>query len=1395
MDTVKPDPQMPEGPSCPQCGTPLQPGALTGLCPACLLQQGAAADSATEGGNRTFVPPTPGELARLFPQLEILQLIGKGGMGAVYKARQKQLDRIVALKILPPGIGDAPAFAERFAREARALALLNHPGIVTLYEFGKVNDSRSSELEGALYFFLMEYVDGVNLRQLLRTSRVSPREALAIVPQICDALQFAHDQGIVHRDIKPENILLDRRGRVKVADFGLAKIVAEPLSPVLVHPVGEGGASATGEGSPSSVVLTDAGKVMGTPSYMAPEQAERPSEVDHRADIYALGVVFYQMLTGELPGQPIAPPSAKVRVDVRLDEVVLRALEKQPELRYQQASALKTQVETIAAEMGPTPRQSPSGLAVAPEKPPWVAFSLALTYAGTLLFDVLCRLVRGGAPGDWLLAAFILLALLTPLLAFLVNRFAHAQGRRSTFKIAAWLAFVTAVPIIGFAAFFLLALTQERGGWNPAADEAVIVPLIWLGALLLPVCGIRLWRASQSAPKSAIRDSEGPAPQPGSTVRWFNPGESRVFAIIAVVALLLLTALGNAVAMLVVSGILLVAALVFWGSRHTFRIGLLVALAGLGVAAATVLLLNRKPPQTASMHPDAAGHVPSAIPLVSKEETTAAARVVTAPPAFPVSAALQFRWIAGENETDIPADLLPDPHDPTRRHTLRVLKEVAMDGSAVSRMGWRPNAEGNPAIVLEWNEAGRRRFAEITAANIGRRLAIMLDGQLLQAPRIAAAIESRTGELTGQWTESELSRILVRLATAPAGLERLQFGPSREIVLPQRPRLGNQQVFLNLRAALWLTNSTSRSGTRDFHSWTRESGADISAGDDLRQHSELFRRMDPAADTADSAPVPIVFFYDAVVVPAESNSWESATAPLVRLRWELMTDEPESESTFPVMPEGPDTFYLRTRDDTYCVMQVLGFSDQPRGIRIRYKVFQGDSRDVALQPDVAKNRAAGAEGISDFGPVIERVLQWGDEHPKPFLNFNNAKLFELYEVTGHWSGRDLLWRDDPRQLARLRLQGIDMGLWLDKGPRIVFWDCAVQAMSEAAWTAAVQLNRQHSAPETSLHNPYEQMPPPTSAQMLSVPGHWLIKTRSGALAVAHVASLIDRVGVTVRYRLFHPTNDILMPQSMPSPTGRILTEAPFSARLPDGEIEFLGISRFDPGNTNRLWWQPDGSPLTATIRSLNGSINDPERTPYELAFRVRPQTKSLADVILEAIPSVIRGSPWTGVISGAISGTDGTTRPTDTVFLQTLSCEPELTQVSLRIGVANGIWKTRRSFDFDNDAIAGGSEGVITLTVIPGEQETSAVCSYEEKDGWQTRLIASGPTGDIEPVRAEPRIGIGKTSRYVATFSTEQIKEAALLLQRRSYQWAEFHHVSLRPGHPTQIEVRDTASD
>ena len=266
----------------------------------------------------------------------------------------------VALKLLAPErVGDTKV-AERFTRAAQALAALNHPNIVTIQDFGQA---------GGFYFLLMEYVDGLNLRQLLRTRKFTPEEALAIVPPLCDALQFAHDRGIVHRDIKPENLLLDKAGRVKVADFGIARMLAaegragSPL-PAEAQQSEAGTHGVTRPAREPSALTGE--QTIGTAGYTAPEQKTDPQKVDSRADIYSLGVVFYELLTGELPGKPLQPPSKKVHIDVRLDEVVLRALEQKPELRYQQASVLKTQVELISAE-APEARVRPLESKVQPQ--------------------------------------------------------------------------------------------------------------------------------------------------------------------------------------------------------------------------------------------------------------------------------------------------------------------------------------------------------------------------------------------------------------------------------------------------------------------------------------------------------------------------------------------------------------------------------------------------------------------------------------------------------------------------------------------------------------------------------------------------------------------------------------------------------------------------------------------------------------------------------------------------------------------------------------------------------------------------------------------------------------------------------------------------------------------
>jgi tRNA A-37 threonylcarbamoyl transferase component Bud32 len=316
---------MPEPKTCPSCRTALPADATRGLCPACLLEAGLATGGAPPADDRV---PTIEELAPKFPGLEIEALVGRGGMGVVYRARHKALDRQVALKVLASHVAAERAFADRFQREARALAKLQHPNIVAVHDFGQVVE----EAGGGLFWLVMEYVDGVNVREAMRAGHIGPKEALAIVPQICDALQYAHEHGVVHRDIKPENILLDKAGRVKVADFGLAKLTDRAVA---------------------DASLTGAGQVMGTLHYMAPEQWEHPKDVDHRADIYSLGVVFYEMLTGELPVGRFAAPSTKSAVDARIDEIVLRTLEREREARYQQVSQVKTDVGIVTASPAP----------------------------------------------------------------------------------------------------------------------------------------------------------------------------------------------------------------------------------------------------------------------------------------------------------------------------------------------------------------------------------------------------------------------------------------------------------------------------------------------------------------------------------------------------------------------------------------------------------------------------------------------------------------------------------------------------------------------------------------------------------------------------------------------------------------------------------------------------------------------------------------------------------------------------------------------------------------------------------------------------------------------------------------------------------------------------------
>ncbi|WAC20011.1 protein kinase [Luteolibacter sp. SL250] len=289
---------------------------LSGLDPAGLFDLGGGSIPATDGGASPWEPPTPAHLAALFPRWEILGLLGRGGMGAVYHARQPDLDREIAIKLLPIESSADEAFVQRFQREARTLAKLRHPNIVALHEFGTTPEGHP--------FFVMEYVDGSTLAEKIGSLTVP--EALEIVRQACDALSHAHSLGIVHRDIKPSNILLDTAGHIKIADFGLAKWDQQ---------------------HEAAMTLSRTGGFMGTAEYAAPEQVKDAAHADHRADIYSIGVLFYEMLTGERPRGVFRPPSAKSGSDPRLDPMVLRALQENPGERYQAAAELREELNRL----------------------------------------------------------------------------------------------------------------------------------------------------------------------------------------------------------------------------------------------------------------------------------------------------------------------------------------------------------------------------------------------------------------------------------------------------------------------------------------------------------------------------------------------------------------------------------------------------------------------------------------------------------------------------------------------------------------------------------------------------------------------------------------------------------------------------------------------------------------------------------------------------------------------------------------------------------------------------------------------------------------------------------------------------------------------------------------
>ena len=302
-------------------------------------------ESADQRANQAQPPNWPGALPGKIGDYELLEEIGRGGMGVVFKARQVSLGRIVALKMILRAELASSADRTRFRAEAESVAQLNHPHIVPIYEVGQHNGQP---------FFSMKYIEGTTLAKRLADGPLPPREAAELLVPVCRAIADAHGCGLLHRDLKPSNILIDREGRPYVTDFGLARRFSPASSD-----------SESGQGVPFAASLTQSGEILGTPGYMAPEQAAgRRGNINPATDVYSLGANLYAMLTGRPPFQAASPVDTVLmvleqdpplprllnpKVDPDLEMIALKCLQKPSDLRYASPAALADDLEAYLA--------------------------------------------------------------------------------------------------------------------------------------------------------------------------------------------------------------------------------------------------------------------------------------------------------------------------------------------------------------------------------------------------------------------------------------------------------------------------------------------------------------------------------------------------------------------------------------------------------------------------------------------------------------------------------------------------------------------------------------------------------------------------------------------------------------------------------------------------------------------------------------------------------------------------------------------------------------------------------------------------------------------------------------------------------------------------------------
>ena len=359
---------------CSQCQQPLTVGSSELVCPECRDGLKALLVNETEGTASVKPNVQWDTLAASLPDRDFLRTLGSGGMGQVFLVRHRRLDRLEALKVLLPDFAENPRFMQRFMRESKVLARLRHPNIVSIHD--------CSDLNGLLYI-LMEFVDGESLREVIARGALTVEERIDIVAQIGEAMRYAHKAGVIHRDLKPGNILLSKGGEVKVVDFGLGKEMTK------------------GKGN---VSLTGPREIMGTPGYMAPEQSQSVGEVDFRSDIYSVGVVAYELMTGRMPCGVFRPLSSFASVSRKMDEVIHCALSQEPETRYENAGQFLSAWQEASRETRLMSHRDPEDESSGAASPsPKAPLSGKKALAGVVGFLIISSMVACGwfLSDDW----------------------------------------------------------------------------------------------------------------------------------------------------------------------------------------------------------------------------------------------------------------------------------------------------------------------------------------------------------------------------------------------------------------------------------------------------------------------------------------------------------------------------------------------------------------------------------------------------------------------------------------------------------------------------------------------------------------------------------------------------------------------------------------------------------------------------------------------------------------------------------------------------------------------------------------------------------------------------------------------------------------------------------